>query len=55
MYKNSVKCKKSNNLPDEDLKLYGKHLNDVYKLRKLKQTLPPELLLSIINETTNPS
>ena len=51
-YKNSVKCKATKNLPAEDLKEYGKFLNDIYKLRKIKEKLPTDLFAKIVEEIT---
>jgi len=50
-YKNSVKCRLRNNLPAEQLKTHGKFLNDIYKLRKLKEKLPSEVFLQIVHES----
>jgi hypothetical protein len=49
-YKNSVKCKATKNLSADDLKEYGKFLNDIYKLRKIKENLPPALFTKIVEE-----
>jgi hypothetical protein len=49
-YKNSVKCKITNNLPAEELKEYGMYLADIHRLRKIKDKLPTFLFEKIINE-----
>ena len=49
-YKNSVKCKKTNNLPAEELKEYGMYLADIHRLRKIKEKLPTDLFKKVINE-----
>lgn len=49
-YKNSVKCKKTHNLPAEELKEYGLYLADIYRLRKIKEKLPTDLFEKVINE-----
>ena len=54
-YKNSVKCKAVNNLPAEELKEYGKYLADIHKLRKIKEKLPHEIFIQIIQEPQPPT
>ena len=49
-YKNSVKCKITNNLSSEELKEYGMYLSDVHRLRKIKQNLPADLFAKICGE-----
>ena len=49
-YKNSVKCKITNNLPAEELKEYGMYLADIHRLRKIKEKLPTDLFEKVINE-----
>ena len=49
-YKNSVKCRKENNLFAEELKEYGKHSAGIYKLRKIEAKLSAELLQQILEE-----
>ena len=49
-YKNSVKCRITNNLPAEELQEYGKYLVDIHKLRKIKAKLPNDLFEKIIAE-----
>jgi hypothetical protein len=46
-YKNSVKCRKQHNLSAKELKEYGNHLADIYKLRQIKAKLPTERLQRI--------
>jgi lipoate synthase len=42
-YRNTIRYKARYNLSEEDLKEYKEYLADIYKLRKLKAKLPPEL------------
>ena len=42
-YKNSLKYKAKYELPAEDLKEYGEHLADIYKIRQLKKKIPQNL------------
>lgn len=49
-YKNSVKYRKSHNLPAEELKEYGMYLVDIDRLRKIKEKLPADLFEKICAE-----
>lgn len=49
-YKNSVKCRITNNLPAEDLKEYGMFLADIHRLRKIKKKIPADLFAKICEE-----
>lgn len=51
-YSKSIKCKKANDLPAEELARFGKYLSYVYKLRVIKQKLPPEIFQEICEEDT---
>lgn len=46
-YKNSVKRKIAHNLPAEELKVYGKYLADIHRLRKIKQN-PQNLIFLVV-------
>ncbi len=49
-YKNSLKYKKTHNLPEEEFKEYGIYLADIYKLRQIKKKIPRELFERIMIE-----
>lgn len=51
-YAKAIKCRKTNDLPAEELARFGKYLSYVHKLRVIKQKLPPEIFQEICEEDT---
>lgn len=49
-YKNSMRCKRLNELSSTDFEKYGKYLAQIHKLRKIRAILPPEMLLLALEE-----
>lgn len=49
-YNNSVRYKNRHHLSDEDFKKYGSYLHFVDKVKKAKETMPPELWEALLSE-----